>query len=297
MAAAIDHPSILPIYEAGEFEEQPFIVMRHVAGTDLKTLIERKGRLEPRRAVEITCRHRAAPSTPRTAAGLVHRDVKPANILIGEEADDEEVVYLTDFGLTKGRSRRAPDPDRQVGRHGRLHGARADRGQGRSTGASDEYALGLRALRGAHGHRAVPARERRPDHVGAHPRRPAAAEPGAAGARPGHGRGDRARHGQGARGRASRPAASSPARRPEAVGGPRRRRAALAARAGRSRAAPSSAGRHRSSAARSSAATRPRRRRLPGAPRPGGRRAVGRRRARAGCDRTPDPDRRRRGRA
>ena len=88
MAAAIDHPSILPIYEAGEFEGQPFIVMRHVPGTDLKTLIERKGRLEPKRAVEITPTS-AARWTRRTAAGLVHRDVKPANILIGEEADDE----------------------------------------------------------------------------------------------------------------------------------------------------------------------------------------------------------------
>ena len=67
MAAAIDHPSILPIYEAGEFEEQPFIVMRHVDGTDLKTLIERKGRLEPQRAVEITSTS-PAPSTPRTGA-------------------------------------------------------------------------------------------------------------------------------------------------------------------------------------------------------------------------------------
>jgi serine/threonine protein kinase len=101
MAAAIDHPSILPIYEAGEFAEQPFIVMRHVDGTDLKTLIERKGRLEPRRAVEVIADIAGALDAAHRR-GLVHRDVKPANILIGDEGDDE-VVYLTDFGLTKGR--------------------------------------------------------------------------------------------------------------------------------------------------------------------------------------------------
>ena len=102
MAAAIDHPSILPIYEAGEFEGQPFLVMRHVPGTDLKALIERKGRLEPSRAVEIVLEIGGALDAAHRR-GLVHRDVKPANILIGDEAD-EEVVYLTDFGLTKGRS-------------------------------------------------------------------------------------------------------------------------------------------------------------------------------------------------
>jgi hypothetical protein len=138
MAAAIDHPSILPIYEAGEFEGQPFLVMRHVAGTDLKTLIERMGRMEPERAVQV-CADIAGALDAAHRRGLVHRDVKPANILIGQE-DDDEVVYLTDFGLTKGRS------DERLTQTGKWVGTvdymAPEQIEGKEVdGRSDEYAL------------------------------------------------------------------------------------------------------------------------------------------------------------
>jgi serine/threonine-protein kinase len=102
VAAAIDHPHIVPIFEAGETEGILYIAMRYVEGSDLRTLIDREGPLPldtgGRIAVQIASALDAAHSHD-----LVHRDVKPGNILIAEgtDADHPEHVYLTDFGLTK----------------------------------------------------------------------------------------------------------------------------------------------------------------------------------------------------
>ena len=102
LAAAIDHPNIIPIYEAGEASSLLYIVMRYVNGMDLKALLEREGRLEPAYAVDLFVQVAGALDAAH-ARGLVHRDVKPGNILVesghgGEHADH---VYLTDFGVTK----------------------------------------------------------------------------------------------------------------------------------------------------------------------------------------------------
>lgn len=96
IAASIDHPNVIPVYEAGEAEERLFITMRYVDGTDLSALIQREGRLEPEHAIRIVEQIGAALDAAHKR-GLVHRDIKPANVLISED----EQVYLTDFGLTK----------------------------------------------------------------------------------------------------------------------------------------------------------------------------------------------------
>src|SRR4051794_22213619 len=96
MAAAIDHPHVIPVYEAGEEDGRLYLVLRFVEGSDLHQLLRRVGPLRPERAVAIVGQVASALDAAH-AAGLVHRDVKPANVLLsgGEHA------YLTDFGLTR----------------------------------------------------------------------------------------------------------------------------------------------------------------------------------------------------
>jgi serine/threonine-protein kinase len=101
-AASIDHPNVIPVYEAGEADEHLFIAMRYVEGLDLAALLAREPLLDPERAVRIIAQVASALDAAH-ARGLVHRDVKPANVLIGAS----EHVYLTDFGLTKHASQDA----------------------------------------------------------------------------------------------------------------------------------------------------------------------------------------------
>ena len=95
MAAAIDHPNVIPIYAAGQHDGSLYLVMRYVAGTDLHALLREQERLDPTRAAELVAQLASALDAAH-AAGLVHRDVKPANVLLaGNHA------YLSDFGLTR----------------------------------------------------------------------------------------------------------------------------------------------------------------------------------------------------
>ncbi len=95
MAAAIDHPNVIPVYAAGEHEGSLYLVMRYVGGTDLHALLRDRGPLEPTQAAELVAQLASALDAAH-AAGLVHRDVKPANVLLaGDHA------YLSDFGLTR----------------------------------------------------------------------------------------------------------------------------------------------------------------------------------------------------
>jgi hypothetical protein len=102
MAARLEHPNILPIYEAGEAEGQLYIAMRYVQGSDLAKLLEREGRLQPERAIGLLDQVANALDAAHRG-GLVHRDVKPANILIAPELGpgSTEHCYLCDFGLLK----------------------------------------------------------------------------------------------------------------------------------------------------------------------------------------------------
>jgi len=95
-AASIDHPNVVPILDAGEENGVPYITMRLVEGTDLQALLASSGPLEPDRAARIV-RQVAAALDAAHARGLVHRDVKPANVLLARG----DHVYLSDFGLAK----------------------------------------------------------------------------------------------------------------------------------------------------------------------------------------------------
>lgn len=94
-AAAIDHPNVIPVYSAGEQDGRLYLAMRFVDGEDLRSLVRRGGPLEADRAARIIAQVGAALDAAH-ARGLVHRDVKPANVLL-----DGDHAYLTDFGLTK----------------------------------------------------------------------------------------------------------------------------------------------------------------------------------------------------
>ena len=100
-AAAVDDPHIIPVYEAGEADGVLFIAMRFVAGGDLRAVIRREGPLPAHRAASFISPVASALDAAH-AVGLVHRDVKPANILVDTRTGRPDHVYLSDFGLSKG---------------------------------------------------------------------------------------------------------------------------------------------------------------------------------------------------
>jgi hypothetical protein len=99
IAARLEHPNVIPIYAVGEDRGVLYIAMRFVVGTDLRAVIDREGRIAARRAAMLVD-HVGQALDAAHAQGLVHRDVKPANILI-TTAGGREHVYLTDFGLSR----------------------------------------------------------------------------------------------------------------------------------------------------------------------------------------------------
>jgi serine/threonine protein kinase len=98
--AAVDHPHIIPVYEAGDADGLQFIAMRFVAGDTLQGIIGANGALSPRRAAAIISPVASALDAAH-AAGLVHRDVKPGNILVDSRRGGPEHAYLTDFGIAR----------------------------------------------------------------------------------------------------------------------------------------------------------------------------------------------------
>jgi YVTN family beta-propeller protein len=112
LVMSLEHPNVVPIHDAGDVAGRLYLAMRLVAGTDLRKLLRAQGALEPWRALAI-CRQVANALDAAHAKGLVHRDVKPSNILL----DEAEHVYLADFGLT-----------------GRLEEKGVQEGEGRSLG-------------------------------------------------------------------------------------------------------------------------------------------------------------------
>jgi serine/threonine protein kinase len=99
LAAAIEHPHVVPVLRVGEENGLLFIAMRLIRGRDLATIIGEEGRLEPARIAGLIDQVADALDTAH-GMGLVHRDVKPANILVESHRRGEH-AYLTDFGLTK----------------------------------------------------------------------------------------------------------------------------------------------------------------------------------------------------
>jgi CHASE2 domain-containing sensor protein len=114
IAASIEHANVIPVYEAGEDDGLLFIAMRLVEGLDLGQLLARLGPLSPERSASVTVQIAGALDAAH-ARGLVHRDVKPANILV--TADQPEHAYLTDFGVAKyaGALSRITRADQWVG--------------------------------------------------------------------------------------------------------------------------------------------------------------------------------------
>jgi serine/threonine protein kinase len=99
IAASIEHPNVVPIYAAGEENGIPFIAMRYVSGSDLGRRLTREGRLEPVVAAALIAQVGNGLDAIHSA-GLVHRDVKPANVLLGETGDGDH-AYITDFGVAR----------------------------------------------------------------------------------------------------------------------------------------------------------------------------------------------------
>ena len=96
-AAALDHPAILPVYEADELDGQPYIAMRLVDGSDLSVALRLGGPMEP--PIALTALRQVASALDYAhARGVVHRDVKPGNVLLARSGD---AAFLTDFGLTR----------------------------------------------------------------------------------------------------------------------------------------------------------------------------------------------------
>jgi serine/threonine protein kinase len=102
IAASIEHPNVVPIYAAGKEDGIPYIAMRYVSGSDLGRRLARQGRLEPETATALIAQVGSGLDAIH-AAGLVHRDVKPANVLLGETGGEDH-AYITDFGVARNVS-------------------------------------------------------------------------------------------------------------------------------------------------------------------------------------------------
>src|SRR5262249_49331660 len=113
LVMSLEHPNVVPIYDAGDVDGRVYLAMRLVDGTDLGSLLRAEGALEPSPAVAI-CRQIASALDAAHAQGLVHRDVKPSNVLL----DQTGHAYLADFGLTRrldDQSSGAPGDERSIG--------------------------------------------------------------------------------------------------------------------------------------------------------------------------------------
>jgi serine/threonine protein kinase len=135
--ASLDHPNVVPLYEAGEDGGTIYIATRWVDGTELGTLIDNDGPLDPDRAARITAQLAAALETAHEK-GLVHRDVKPSNVILTAEGH----AYLTDFGLVK-RAETAPGLTRADQMLGTVDYVAPEQIEGSEADArSDIYSLG-----------------------------------------------------------------------------------------------------------------------------------------------------------
>jgi serine/threonine protein kinase len=137
LAAAVAHRGILPVYETGRHDGRPFVAMKLEQG-DLARLLREEGRLSAGRAVAVVTQIASALDAAH-AHGLVHRDVKPSNVLLGEE-EGEERAYLADFGVARAAFSGDGDAGELVGTAGyaspeQIRGDPVDR-------RTDVYALG-----------------------------------------------------------------------------------------------------------------------------------------------------------
>ncbi len=137
LAASLEHPNVVPIHEAGEVDGQLYIAMRYVEGIELRTLFEQNERLDPGRALAI-CGQVAAALDAAHQRGLVHRDVKPSNVLL----DENEHVYLADFGLSRRLADRGVPGEEQLSVGTPAYVSPEQIEGGDADGRADVYSLG-----------------------------------------------------------------------------------------------------------------------------------------------------------
>src|SRR5262245_10120125 len=99
VAAKLHHPNVVATIAAGEDDGLLYLAMPHVSGTDLREVLRRQGRLDPGRAIDLIAQVAGALDEAHRV-GLVHRDVKPGNILVADEAEGEH-AFVCDFGLAR----------------------------------------------------------------------------------------------------------------------------------------------------------------------------------------------------
>lgn len=137
-AARLDDPHVVPIYDVGEIDGRLYVTMRLVAGVDLQTLLN-EGPLEPARAVAIIEQIGAALHHAHQA-GLVHRDVKPSNILLANPGRGTDFAYLIDFGIARAADHSAlTSANSTMGTWAYMAPERFNTGQ--ADASSDTYAL------------------------------------------------------------------------------------------------------------------------------------------------------------
>ena len=196
IAAALQHPNIVTVYDAGEVDGLLYLAMQYIQGQDLAAILRADGRLRPYRAIDV-CRQVGAALDAAHAMGLIHRDVKPANVLI-----EGRNAFLTDFGLTKRLEGTHAQLTRAGDVVGTIHYVAPEQIEGRRVSArSDVYSLGCLLYHCLSGQVPFALRDRRRRHLRAPLRGAAEAVRAAAGAARGARRGD----GQGAR-QVARPA-------------------------------------------------------------------------------------------
>jgi eukaryotic-like serine/threonine-protein kinase len=137
IAAALNHPNVVDVYDLGERDGLPFIVMELVEGETLAGLLAREGRLEPRRAVELALQACAGLEHAHRA-GMVHRDVKPGNLLLRRDG----TVKIADFGIARlaDSATRLTQVGTILGTAAYLAPEQAD--GGKVSAATDVYGLG-----------------------------------------------------------------------------------------------------------------------------------------------------------
>lgn len=137
IAAALQHPNIVTVYDAGEVDGILYLAMQYIEGNDLSAVLRKDGRLRPYRAIDV-CRQVASALDAAHGMGLIHRDVKPANVLI-----EGRTAFLTDFGLTKRMDGTHTELTRAGDVVGTIHYVAPEQIEGNQVSArSDVYSLG-----------------------------------------------------------------------------------------------------------------------------------------------------------
>jgi serine/threonine-protein kinase len=135
LAARLEHPAVVPVYDAREEDGELFVAMRLIEGGDLRKLIDREGSLPPERAIRLLGQVAEALDAAH-AAGIVHRDVKPHNVLV-----EGERAYLSDFGLAKAYAETGSGAGASI--VGTVEYMAPEQWRGERVGpAADVYALG-----------------------------------------------------------------------------------------------------------------------------------------------------------